>query len=474
MLPLSHLRTRRREFLKRLKSPVLLFAGGYRARATPFGDYPFRADSNFLFFFTDPEPGSAALFDPGDGTVTLFLPERTLSVAMWEGSLPGFAEMQESTGADAVLGVSRLAEHVSRLVHGRKLHSVGVMDSRTTAVARELTGLPLDPFRPDAIAPEEVVDALAALRAVKREPEIAEIRRAAEVTREAFAEILGATRPGGTEQDLAGRVWGTYARHGAVPGYPVILSVRGEILHNLHHDHGLRDGDLLLVDTGAEVASGYGADVTRAWPVSGRFTPEQREIYGIVHRAYDASAAAVKPGARWRHVHNRSAETITDGLLDLGLLRGDRDGLLERGAHALFFPHGVGHLLGLDTHDLRIFGDRILYPGRDRSAVFGADMLRMDRDLEPGMVVTVEPGLYFSPDILRHPDFRERFADSVDFDLAENWLGANDGRGFGGVRLENDLLVTESGSENLTPGIPMDPDELESLIGGGAPGASWA
>lgn len=465
MLSLPHLQERRREFLNLIEDPVLLFAGGYRARATPFGDYPYRADSNFLFFFADPEPGSAAFFDPADGTVTLFLPERTLENSLWEGEVPSFAEMQERAGVDAVFGTARLEERVPQLAGNRRVMSVGVFDSRTANRARQITGLPLDPYSPEHIAPPELVDALAALRAVKRRPEIEEIRRAGEITAETFHGLYQATRPGITEEELSGVVWGTYAKHGATPGYPVILSVRGEILHNLHHREILREGDLVLVDTGAEVSSGYGADVTRAWPANGRFSPDQRAVYGIVQRAYEEAAAEVKPGAEWRRVHFRAAEVVTEGLIDLGLMRGDRDSLLERGAHALFFPHGVGHLLGLDTHDLRIFGDRILYPERCRATSFGTDALRMDRDLEAGMVVTVEPGIYFIPGVLRLPEFRERFADAVDFDRAETWLAMNGGRGFGGIRLEDDLLVTPDGHENLTPGIPMAPDEVERFLG---------
>ncbi|NNE44224.1 MAG: M24 family metallopeptidase, partial [Gemmatimonadetes bacterium] len=279
MPSLAHFQERRREFLGRLKSPALLFAGGYRARATPFGDYTYRADSNFLFFFADPEPGSAAFFDPDDGTVTLFLPERTLESTLWEGEIPGFPEMQEATGVDSVFGIARLEERIPQLAGDRRVLSVGVFDSRTTSRARQITGLPLDPYSPEHIAPAELVDALAELRAVKRPEEIEEIRRAGDITRETFFALLHGTRPGVTEEELSGTVWGTYARNGAVPGYPVILSVRGEILHNLHHRGILREGDLLLVDTGAEVPSGYGADVTRAWPANGRFTPEQRAVH---------------------------------------------------------------------------------------------------------------------------------------------------------------------------------------------------
>jgi Xaa-Pro aminopeptidase len=276
---------------------------------------------------------------------------------------------------------------------------------------------------------------------------------------------MAESRPGATEQELAGTVAGCYARHGCSTGYSTILSVRGEVLHNHSHGNTLRAGDLLLMDSGAERPSGSGADVTRAWPVTGEFSSEQRDVYRIVLDAQLASEEAVRPGARWLEVHLASARVIARGLVDLKLLNGDPDDLVARGAHTLFFPHGVGHFLGLDTHDLRVFGDRVLYPaGRKRSTEFGTDMLRMDPDLEPGMVVTVEPGIYFIPALIRGEAFRTRFPDAVNWERAAKYLEMNDGRGFGGVRIEDDLLVTEDGHRNLTPGIPKEPGEVEAAV----------
>jgi Xaa-Pro aminopeptidase len=465
MLPLAHLRLRRRQLLERLPGPALLFAGGPRARNTPFGEYPYRADSNFLLFFADPEPASAAFFDPADGTVTLFLPERTMATTVWEGSVPGFAEAQETAGVDAVLGAARLPEHVEQLARGRPVLTVAVADDRTTDLARRVTGLPLDHHDAARIAPPELADALAELRIRKLEPEIDEIRAAGAVTRDAFLRAMAESRPGVTEQELAGTVAGWYARHGCAEGYQTILSVRGEVLHNHSHGNPLRAGDLVLMDSGAERPSGYGADVTRAWPATGELTPVQRDVHRIVLDAHLAACAAVKPGARWLEVHLAAARVIARGLVDLKLLKGEADDLVARGAHTLFFPHGVGHFLGLDTHDLRVFGDRVLYPaGRRRSTDFGTDMLRMDPDLAPGMVVTVEPGVYFIPALIRGQDFRRRFPDAVDWDRAAAFLDLNDGRGFGGVRIEDDLLVTDDGHENLTPDIPKEPGDVEAAV----------
>jgi Xaa-Pro aminopeptidase len=291
------------------------------------------------------------------------------------------------------------------------------------------------------------------------------MRRAAEVSAEAFELALGSTAPGVTERELAALVNGTFARHGGVPAYGTILSVRGEILHNHGHDGVLHAGDLLLVDAGAEIESGWGIDITRTWPASGRFDTEQRAVYEIVLAAQKAAIERCLPGTRWLDVHVTATRVIAEGLRELGLLRGTTDTLVEQGAAAVFFPHGVGHLLGLDTHDLRTFGDAVLLaPGRTRSTQPGLSFLRMDLDLEPGMVVTVEPGVYFVPGMIRSRERRERLRELVDFDRAERFLAANEGRGFGGIRIEDNAVVGGGAPEVLTGAVPKEITELEALL----------
>lgn len=465
MLSSTCLSARRRELLAALGKPALLLAGGHRARNFPANHYPFRADSNFLFLFGNAEPGAAALFDPGDGTVTLFLPERTVDTATWEGAVPSFDEVREATGVDRILAAEDLEVRVREIAAGRPLAGVAVMDPRACEVGRQLTGLPLDPDDPDAVGDDELVRILAELRMRRNDAELAEMREAARVTGVAFEEAMAASRPGVAESVLVAGAEAAMARHGATTAFPTILSVRGEVLHNHRHDGVLRDGDLVLMDAGAEVASGWASDVTRTWPASGQFRPEQRAVYDAVLAAVRAATRMCVAGKRFRDIHFRAAEILTEGLVELGLVRGDPGSAVERGAHAPFFPHGVGHLLGLDAHDLETFGDRVLYPGRERSRDFGTRFLRIDLDLEPGMVVTIEPGIYFVPAILRGRELRERLGDVVDFERAETFLAGNDGRGFGGVRLEEDVLVTADEPENLTAGIPVNPTEVEKLVG---------
>jgi Xaa-Pro aminopeptidase len=311
------------------------------------------------------------------------------------------------------------------------------------------------------------VDAIAALRLRKGPEEVAELRRLVPITREAHELAMRHSRPGVSEQVLAGHVEGVFARAGCVPAYGTILSVRGEVLHNHGHRNVLQAGDVVLCDAGPEAAaSGYCNDVTRCWPVGGHFTPEARDVYELVLRCELDAIAQVRPGVRYRDLHLRACRVLAEGLVDLGLLRGSAEGLVEQGAHAVFFPHGLGHLLGLDVHDLEVFGDRVHYPGgRQRSAQFGTANLRMDLDLAPGMTFTIEPGLYFVPAILHHPELRTRFGGAVRWDAAERYLALNQGRGLGGVRIEDDVLCTADGVEVLTAAIPRTVAEVERLAG---------
>lgn len=459
---------RRERLLRLLDRPLVLFAGGPISRNYPANPYPYRADSSFLYFFATPEPGAAALFDPADLSVTLFLPRRTVDDALWHGAVESFEEATERNGVHRVLPVDDLLAQVEKLAKGRAVDAIAVADFRATQLARTLSRQELSFDDATRAGRVEVLSAIARLRLLKDQEELRHIAATALVTREAHRAAIGATRAGVSEQLLAGLVEGTFARHGCVPAYGTILSVRGEVLHNHGHGNTLQSGDLVLLDAGAEsVATGYCTDVTRCWPVDG-FTPEGRDVYDTVLRAELAGIEAVKPGARFRDLHLHACRVLAEGLVGMGLLRGNPEALVEAGAHAMFFPHGLGHQLGLDVHDLETFGDRVHYPGgRKRSDQFGLCYLRMDMDLEVGMTFTIEPGLYFVPAILHNAEFRARFKAQVNWELAERFLAMNEGRGFGGIRIEDDVHCTPSGADVLTAAIPRHRADVEALVGTG-------
>jgi len=310
-------------------------------------------------------------------------------------------------------------------------------------------------------ASEALMRALGDQRAVKDEAEIAEIEEAVAVSAEMYQVAMQTARPGLHEVDVRAAMLHVALRHDMDPSFEPITSVRGEVLHNHARGNVLRDGDLFLLDSGVETAEGYASDITRTIPVNGRFSDEQRAIYEIVLRAEEDAIDAVRPGVNFRDIHLRAARVIADGLKDLGLMRGDMADAVEVGAHALFFPHGLGHPIGLDVHDLHDFGDTFAYPDdQPRSDQFGLAFLRFGRDLEAGHVMTIEPGIYFIPPLIDRWREEGRHTEFIDFDAVERY------RGFGGIRIEDDVLCTDDDARVLGPGIPKSVEAVEAAMGG--------
>ncbi|MBF5043413.1 aminopeptidase P family protein [Aggregicoccus sp. 17bor-14] len=430
------------------RAPALLASGKPRARNYAAQQFPFRATSHFLYLFALPHPDALAYWD-GEGW-TLYLPPPAEDDALWEGSVPGFFEISQAVGVP-VRERTQLATQLPAATA-----TLPAPDMETNAELSRLLGREVRYGRL-AAQDEKLADALIALRLRHDAEGAREMRLAADVTREAHAAGLAATRPGVTEAQVRAAMEAAILARNVEPAYSPIVTVHGEVLHNHHYGHTLQDGELLLADVGAESPGGWAGDVTRTWPVSGRFSTTQRALYDVVLRAQEATVAAVRPGARYRDLHQLAHRELTAGLVALGILVGEVDALVNDGVSALLFPHGVGHLIGLDVHDMEDLGDRAGYaPGRTRPQGFGHRYLRLDRDLEPGMCVTIEPGLYLVPAILDNPALTRRAGDRLNRQrLAE----------FGdvrGIRIEDDVLVTETGHEVLTGRIPKNPDIIES------------
>jgi Xaa-Pro aminopeptidase len=272
---------------------------------------------------------------------------------------------------------------------------------------------------------------------------------------------MAATQPGRREHHVRAAMEAELAARGMCPAYGSIVTVHGEVLHNVDYDNPIAPGDLLLADVGGE-HEGWASDVTRTWPTNGRFSPTQRALYDVVLEAQRVAIDRVRPGVRYRDVHRAASVVLARGLVDEGILHGDPESLVERGAHALLFPHGIGHLLGLDVHDMEDLGDRAGYaPGRARSEQFGLGYLRLDRDLRPGMLVTIEPGLYLVPALLADERRCGPFVADGSFDRAALARFAD----VRGIRIEDDVLCTTDGPQVLTAAIPKRPDEVEALVG---------
>ncbi len=443
--------------------PILLMGHTQLPRNYPQNPLPFRQDSTLLYFTGCRVPGVALLMD--EGKSVLYLPEGDEDDELWHGPTPSPRERAEEAGVDEVRSVSLLARDVARRREaGRSPLSVPIADP---VAQRHQSALLGEEIVPRSVSPQHqpLADGVIALRSFKDEAELAEMVATAEVTRRAHRQGMAMTQPRGMrERHVGARMDGLFAASGCVPAYGSIVTVRGEVLHCHSQDNLLLPGQLLLVDAGAESREGYATDVTRTWPVSGRFTDRQKEVYRAVLAAQLHSISMVRPGVRYRDIHFAACRIMTEALVDLGLLRGDPDRLVEDGVHAAFFPHGVGHLIGLDVHDMEGLGHPAEYaPGRLRSQQFGLAYLRLDRDLAPGMVVTIEPGLYFVPAILRNPRFRALWGDKVNYSAAEEWLD------FGGIRIEDDVACTEGDPWVLTGGIPKEIHEVEALVGSGPP-----
>jgi Xaa-Pro aminopeptidase len=311
-------------------------------------------------------------------------------------------------------------------------------------------------------ADAELADVIIRLRLVQDAGALDQLRQSARATAAAHRAGMLATQPGMREAEVAATMRAAIMGAGMDLSYSPIVTVHGEVLHAHHHDGTLEPNDLLLCDVGAESVEGWATDVTRTWPVSGKFSPTQRDAYEAVLSAQHAALNAVTPGARYKQVHFASMLALTEALVELKILRGSPEALLAAGATALFYPHGVGHLLGLDVHDMEDLGDRAGYaPGRQRSPEASLRYLRLDRDLVAGMVVTIEPGFYQIPGLLSALDQGGPLAKMVDRTRLAQFADVR------GIRIEDDVLVTDSGYEILTRDIPKTIGEVEALVGNG-------
>lgn len=443
------LRLRRQRLADLIDLPVLLWSGSRSPRNFPANTFPFRASSHFLYFAGLPLEAAAIRLEAGK--LTLFLDEASSASALWHGATPTRNEIAATIGADAAYPLSDLPSHV------KEAATIAVQDSiqrqaqsqlLDRAVATSLQGIDL-----------KLAQAVIQLRLTHDEAALEEIRKAAAVTVKAHQAGMAATANAEREAEIRAAMEHVIIANGMTCAYNSIVTVHGEVLHNEQYHHPVRSGDLLLADVGAETATGWAADVTRTWAVSGKFSSSQRALYEVVLAAHDACIAQIHPGVEYREIHLLACQTIAEGLVDLGILRGQPADLVQMDAHALFFPHGVGHLLGMDVHDMEDLGDLAGYEaGRTRSHRFGLGYLRLDRPLQAGMVVTIEPGFYQVPAILQDPERRTRYQSVV------NWERLAEFEDVRGIRIEDDVLVTATGSEVLTAALPTEADEIEQLV----------
>ncbi|HIK33212.1 MAG TPA: aminopeptidase P family protein [Oscillatoriales cyanobacterium M59_W2019_021] len=443
------LRERRQRLAALVNFPVILWSGAPLSRNFPANRYPFRSSSHFLYFAGLNLPNAAIRLD--SGKLELFINDPEPGDALWHGEQPKRHELARLIGADAAFPLTELA---SRTGGAATIALPTTAAQQALLLGRSIS----EPTNPQGID-RELVRAIVAVRLTHDPAALAELRSAAAVSTEAHKAGMAATRNAQTEAQIRAAMEGVIISQNMTCAYNSIVTVRGEVLHNEQSYHPIASGDLLLADVGAETPNGWAADITRTWPVSGTFSPTQRDVYDVVLAAHDRAITEVRPGVEYRNIHLLASRVIAEGLVDLGILLGNPEDLVETDAHALFFPHGVGHLLGLDVHDMEDLGDFAGYEkGRARSDRFGLCFLRLNRPLKTGMLVTIEPGFYQVPGILNDPQNREKYQGVVDWERLAQFADVR------GIRIEDDVLVTEDGSEVLTAALPTEAGAIEDLV----------
>ena len=452
----------RRQALSRLVGSglVLLFGNNDSPANYPSNAYKFRQDSAFLYFFGQHRDGLVGVIDVDQHTETLVGNEIDIDDIVWFGSVKSVSAMAEECGVGATAPMSSLADMVQKaLKAGRQVHFLPPYRYDTQIQIMDLTGI--HPSKQREAASMPLIQAVIKLRSTKSAEEIAEIERACAIGYKMHVTAMKMCRPGVTEQAIGGAIDGVAYAEGCMPSFQSIVTMHGEIMHGNPSPRQLESGRLMLCDAGAETNENYCSDNTRTTPISGHYTQRQRDIYSIVSDCHDLVLDVARPGVKWWDVHFDVCRLMTNRLKELGLMKGDTEEALRAGAHALFLPHGLGHMMGMDVHDMEGLGQTNV--GYDDevcpSSQFGTASLRFARKLEPGFVVTDEPGIYFIPDLIDLWKREGHNAEFLNFEEIEKF------KDFGGIRIEDDVLITENGCRFLgEQRIPYHMDEVEQFL----------
>jgi Xaa-Pro aminopeptidase len=453
---------RRREALRKaVGAGLLLFLGNEESPINyAANQYPFRQDSSFLYYWGLSSPGLAATLDVEEGTETLFGDDPTVADIVWTGPQPLLRDRAEAVGVGQARPMSDLKEQIMAAVRrGRAARYLPPYRAENVLKIERLLGI--HPAFVKEHASLKFIKAVAAQRSIKGPEEIEQIERAVNITVEMQTHAMKTGRAGLYEREVAAAIHGIALARGGNLAFPIIFSIHGETLHNHGHGNLMKDGNIVVNDCGAESELGYAGDLTRTFPVSGRFTERQKLIYSIVLEAQEKAMAAIKPGLPFREAHLLACRTLAAGLKQLGLMRGDVDEAVAAGAHAMFFQCGLGHMMGLDVHDMEDLGEEhVGYEGTARNPQFGICYLRLARPLRAGFVATVEPGIYFIPELMDQWKAERRHEEFLNYEAIEKF------RDFGGMRVEDDVLVTETGCRVLGKRAPLTIAEVEAACAG--------
>lgn len=454
--------TNRREKLRNIvKDGVILILGNNESSMNyPDNTYKYRQDSNFLYFFGLDHAGFAGVLDVDSNEDIIFGNDVEIDDIIWMGPQPSVKDLSSKVGVTKTESFSKLEAYIKNAIaKGRKIHFLPPYRYDNIFLLEQLTGIHNTNIKKNAS--QELINAVISLREVKEECEIQEIDKACNIGYEMHVASMKNAKPGVIEQHIAGLIEGISLSHGGMPSFPVILSQNGETLHNHNHANILVEGKMMLTDAGSETSMHYASDFTRTVPVGGTFNQRQKDVYNAVLAANNHATSLIKPGVTYQSIHLEACKILASHLKDMGLMKGNIDDAVSAGAHAMFMPHGLGHQMGLDVHDMEDLGQ--IYVGYDSITrpidQFGTAYLRLGKELREGFVLTNEPGCYFIPALIDKWRAEKINTDFINFDAVEKF------KDFGGIRLEDDILVTKTGHRLMGDRrIPITIEEIEDTM----------
>ncbi len=450
---------RRKQLMEQVESGIILLLGNEEIGMNyPSNTYHFRQDSSFLYFIGINKPNFNAILDADEHKTYLFADDYSLDDIVWLGDQPTVKEQAEAIGIHNTASFSHLEAFLSNaIVQGRPVHFLPPYRLHNIQKLSNWLSIPMDEVKTKASA--SLTKAVIQQRAIKEDEEIAEMEKAVNVSKAIHEIMMRKAKAGMKESELAGIAEGVAMAMGGSLAYPPIVTVNGQTLHNHYRGNTLASGQLVLADVGADVASVYASDITRTFPVDHTFTSQQKDIYNIVLKANEDIIAALKPSVYYKDMHLKASQIIAEGLKAIGLMKGNAVDAVEAGAHALFMPHGLGHMIGLDVHDMEDLGEKHVGYSEDteRSKQFGTAHLRLAKKLDTGNVLTVEPGIYFIPPLINRWQSERKFTEFINYDKLDDYYN------FGGIRIEDDVLITANGHRVLGKVIAKTIQEVEDL-----------
>jgi len=448
----------RREKLRNdVKNGIILFMGNNESPMN-YADntYHYRQDSTFLYFSGIKHPNLAMVLDIDEQKDILFGDDYTIDDIVWMGQQPSISSRAATCGIQESMPMGELQNYLNEAKNkGRKIHFLPPYRPENKIKLFEL--LAIEPARIKNETSLELVLAVIAQRNYKTGEELIELEKAANTTVDMHLAAMRIARPGMQESEIAAEMERIAMAAGGQISFPVIATINGQTLHNHYHGNTLEKGRMFLLDCGAETEMGYAGDMSSTFPIDKKFTTRQRDIYQVALNSHEKAISMLKPGVAFKEVYLESARTIMEGMKELGFVKGDINEAVSQGAHAMFFPCGLGHMMGLDVHDMEDLGEQYVgYDNEAKSTQFGMKSLRLGRKLEPGFVLTIEPGIYFIPDLIDKWKAEKKFTEFLDYKKLEEY------KDFGGCRNEEDFLITEDGYKLLGKPLPKTIEDVEN------------